>query len=430
MFALVINGPIQIFIALGLMALILYFIYNKKSWQIPYMPAWVSCAVFSIKIIALFAYFFVYSFIYTNPLEADIYKYYLDGKAITQYFQIDPSGYFRILFGFENQADALYLNQNTQHWYKSFEEFTFNENRFIIRFHALLNPITQYSYFAHGIITSLFSYWGTLLLFKSIIPSIQNYKRLVALSIFLLPSLLFWNAGVLKEPFITLGIGMLSYSLFKNKYSLILPSLILIIAAKEYIFFALIPGTIAAIISRYYNSKIYLNYIFSFILCGILIVAFSEFTSLNFWNIIQKKQLAFINVSTLNNAKSQFNMTELEPHFSSILKSIPTAIFNSLFRPLPHEWKSPLYLLSSLEIILIWCLGIYCVIKGRFKNIINNSFVLFGISFIITLSIIIGLTVDNSGSIVRYRMPLLPFLFIIFIVLLPKNKPYDLDKSI
>lgn len=404
---------------LAFLALILKY----KSLQIPLFSKFTSIYIYIFKSLIVLAYLYIYTYFYQNPNEVDIFKYYNDGIAIYQYKNSDFYGYLRILFGLETPTDILYLKQNTFHWYKSFEEFGINENRSIIRFHAFFSLLSGGSYIAHTAITTFMSYLGILLFTKTWIAFIHKFEKSWIMASFLLPSILFWNAGVLKEPFVMLGLGLLVYALFfPHKKLYILPALILILCTKEYIFIAALPIIVAALISSYSQIKPWISYTASILFFCALCALISEFTSFNFWNIIQKKQAAFINVSTLNNAKSQFDVTPLEPNLISILKNSPQAIINTLFRPFPSELKSPLYLLSFIENTLIWLLGIYAILKANWKLIISNSIFWFSVSFVLLLALMIGLTVDNSGSLVRYRMPYLPFLLAIFVYILSQKK--------
>jgi hypothetical protein len=56
------------------------------------------------------------------------------------------------------------------------------------------------------------------------------------------------------------------------------------------------------------------------------------------------------------------------------------------------------------------------------KNFNNFKLFFFCISFILTLSILIGLLTPVLGAIVRYKTPLLPFLFTALLMLTDKEK--------
>lgn len=421
--------PIQILSALVFYGIFFALIYRNKALQIPHFPKYISVGIFGLKALSVIGYFFIYTNVYQDHSDVDIYKYYEDGMAIANYKNDTWAGYFRILFGLENDADILYLKNYTSHWFKAFEEFSYNENRTIIRFHALLAPFTFHSYFAHSAITTFLSYAGTLLLFKTWYPHLVKLEKLWLFACFLLPSVLFWNAGVIKEPFVSFGLGLLVNALFyPRKKLLIFPALLFLFLSKEYIFLAVLPALTASLIKSKSSIPAWKVYALSMLAFALLVVGISEFTSFNFWNIIQKKQEAFINVSTINNAKSQIIIPILEPNAYSILKASPNAIVNTLFRPFFTEIKSPLYLLSLIENLFIWTIGFWAIFKIKWKKIKNQSFIFFALSFIITLALIIGLTVDNTGSIVRYRMPILPFLMAIFVYILSQKKTnYDLD---
>ncbi|MBL0913546.1 MAG: hypothetical protein IBJ09_14360 [Bacteroidia bacterium] len=408
-------------------ALLVFFILRKKALHIPGLSAGASAAVFMLKVALLFVFWAIYTYVYANPQYADIYKYFYDGEALFHYLRQDTAGFFRVFLGMENESDHLYMNAHTLHWYKPFEEFPINENRLIIRFHALLYPLSGGSYFAHAVLSSFLAYLGGLLLYKTWLPLFREKAPLWFLTVFALPSVLFWSAGALKEPFVLLGGGLLVYALFRpGKLWYLLPALLLILFSKEYVFAAFLPGVLAVLLGRTpaFREKPATAQILALALVFALIVVVSaSVPGYNFWQILYKKQEAFVNVSRLMHARSRFPMPAFSPDVPGILAALPHALFNALFRPFPQDIHSLMIAASFLEMLALYGLGIYSLFTVRFQrpDVAKARVFWFCLSFVLLLSAIIGLTVDNSGALVRYRMPALPFLMAIFVLVLRKN---------
>lgn len=421
-------------IATGIIFMLCFvLVYSYKPFQIQGFPRFVGLSVFLFKILFILLNIYIYTAVYENKAESDIYKYFQDGSAIASYAYDDFSGYLRVLFGFENEKDLLYLKQNTNHWFKAYEEFSLNENRLIIRFHALLGPLTQNAYPAHAILASFLSYIGSLLLHKSWRNYFSSTPKLWLAATFLVPSLLFWTGAVLKESFVILGLGLCIYGLFATSNKLYtLVGLLLILFSKEYIFIAILPLIAAHLIQKHLKPGMAQSYLLSITLSIIVIFLISRYSSLDFFQIIHKKQEAFMNVSNLNNAQSRFEVPIIQPNLYSILLNSPHALFNALFRPLIWEWKSVLYFFSGMEVMGIIGLGFYAMWTKKIRNahLWKLEPFWFSLYFTVILCLMIGLTVDNSGSIARYRMPIITFVLAIFLLLLQKNKTDDLVSKV
>ena len=121
--------------------------------------------------------------------------------------------------------------------------------------------------------------------------------------------------------------------------------------------------------------------------------------------------------SKSNGANSYFKTTSINNQFPQLIKNLPSAISNSLFRPYPNENGSFMKYISILEIYCLYTFLIFIILKRPKLNNNELSIVISIIIFTLTLFTIIGLISCVSGEIVRYRLPgLLAILIIIFIL--------------
>ena len=109
-----------------------------------------------------------------------------------------------------------------------------------------------------------------------------------------------------------------------------------------------------------------------------------------------------------------------------MLKLAPKAVFISLFRPFLWEARSPVMLLAGIEntylafltLLVFWKVSIFKIIK----TIRNEEFVLVALSFVIPFAFFIGVASSNFGTLVRYKIPMMPLYALCLFIILHKNK--------
>ena len=153
---------------------------------------------FLLKISAGTILWFVYTHIYSERSNVDIFKYFDDGKVIYNALFIHPVDYLKMLVGINDPALQHYL-ENTGHWKRVFNQGLYNDNRTVIRFNALVDIFSFGYYHVHTVMMCFVSFLGLTGLYKSFVPFLSNKKKELFIIIFLIPSVLFWGSGVLKE---------------------------------------------------------------------------------------------------------------------------------------------------------------------------------------------------------------------------------------
>jgi hypothetical protein len=278
---------------------------------------------------------------------------------------------------------------------------------------------------------------GLTAIFKTFAPVIQDKKRELLFVVFLLPSVLFWGSGVLKEGLIFFALGLLIYytnKLFSLKAICIcIVSGLLLAFSKFYVWLAICPSLLFIIWTNRNNSKVFLKFIITFSAISIIGLYIDHFTSIqNPLVTLSQKQLEFNQLATGNlqdayyktipTAGSIIKIAPLEPTISSFIKNSPQAFINTLLRPYIWELRSPMMLMAGLENIFIVLIIIICLVFIKPLKEIKWKYVLFCISFVMIQFLIIGETTPVLGAIARYKVPTIPFLLITFMILLDKKK--------
>jgi len=104
---------------------------------------------------------------------------------------------------------------------------------------------------------------------------------------------------------------------------------------------------------------------------------------------------------------------ELDGSTESMLKIAPQAINVTLFRPYLWEIANPLMVLSAIESFVFSILFLKLIFRPgiwpSLKIILNIPVVTFCFTFTIILALAVGLNSYNFGTLVRYKIQLLPF---------------------
>jgi hypothetical protein len=137
---------------------------------------------------------------------------------------------------------------------------------------------------------------------------------------------------------------------------------------------------------------------------------------------MQDRLLTTARVNTQNAAGSAYDLgidfTQVRDIYG-IVSYIPICIATSFYRPFPWENFSAKTILTILENLLLLCMTLLAIYKSRFNFIlksITNPLLLLCLGLSITIGIISGFTSGNFGTLVRYRMPLLPYLVLFLLI--------------
>ena len=168
-----------------------------------------------IKIIAGLGITFLYTNYYTGRSEADIFKYFDDSKVMHDALKENPKDYFQMLLGIHN--DNSYFDneyyKKMNNWYREYETVTYNDTHTIIRVNAFLRIFSFGFFQIHNLLLLFLSFIGLVALYKAFYNYFKNKAYLLFAAIFLIPSVLFWSSGALKESILIFAMGIFIYSI-------------------------------------------------------------------------------------------------------------------------------------------------------------------------------------------------------------------------
>ena len=428
--------------------LFILIIYKSAFFDLPGISRKITVAAFGLKASFSFVIWAIYTFYYTDRSTSDIFKYFDDGKILHGLFYESPLNYFKVVFGIDtSSADIKSHLEKLNFWYKTHNYGIFNDNRTIIRFNSLVNLFSMGYYHIHSLTMCFLSFIGLTALYKVFIPHLKNKSKELFFAVFLLPSVLFWGSGVLKEGLLIFSLGCLIYQFMKildNQFNTlrllwIFSLLGLLFITKVYLLLMILPGLIALLVIKFTGTK---KAGLKFILVHFLLIAMAlnwklilrlpggELTgtevvtgkSLDLLNMLKYKQKDFIHEAKIEKAGSYIELGELDNTLSSFIANTPRGISNVLFRPHLLDSRSPIVLLAALENLIFIFLIILAFLFFKKPTEQEKPILYFSISFVILLALLIGLVVPVLGAIVRYKVPMLPFYAIIFLTLIDKEK--------
>lgn len=463
-----------------------------------------SAILYTIKVLAGIVFYLAYTYYYNYYTTSDAYKYFQDSTILFNSLKENPLHYIQMLTGINSSdSELVKYYEEMNYWFTGIENNIFNDNRTVIRFNAFVYLFSSGNFYVHILFICFLSFSGLVALLKAFVMMVPNRRNEFIVAVFLIPSVLFWTSGVLKEGLLVFGLGFFVYSFTRilfdygkkwMNYLGIILFAFAILMSKAYILFVLIPGIFTLFFLRFVPLDSYRGKKQAYVILGTLVLLvtigaaiISKNETINPLSIIAKKQSDFINLANggtyfkINNAKcdtiflkygdekqiintgnskayklksnteyytwykgriidtititandtltckmlAQFNQTvskikihKLQPTLLSFLKNTPQAIFNGLFRPtFADEDKTFMKLCAIENYFLLFTIFLSIIFFKKPKNG-EWSFIILCISFTLLLAVLIGFTTPVLGALVRYKVPLLPFIFGCFFILI------------
>jgi len=214
-------------------------------------------AVFLIKISSLAIFYVVYMKLYGSIYYSDTGNFFRDSKIIHNIAFSNFGEFFKLMFGFQDDGEGSYIFENflkpTTTWDKSSSEILYNDNRLVLRLHAVIHFISFGNYFVHALFSCFLSFIGINWIYKAFKEQFTNREIYFYLIWVLFPGVWFWTSGLFKEGPALFLLGMLLLSLKRvvaqRKYSvknvvMLFIALQLSVAFKSYLMLPVLIATI------------------------------------------------------------------------------------------------------------------------------------------------------------------------------------------
>jgi hypothetical protein len=421
-------------ILLGIILLLAYIIRPRVTDSVNrvyFLPA------LAVKIVGAIAVGVIYQFYYGG---GDTFNYHTHGsRHVWEAFMDSPVKGFRLLTNDGKSYHDVYRYASKIIFFSDPQSYA------IVKISAVFDLLTFSSYSATAILFAIVSFVGMWMFFLTFYEQYPKLHRWLAVASFFIPSVFFWGSGLLKDTITIgcLGVGTYQvYRIFIKKNFAITNVLLLAISLyglyniKIYILLTFLPAVIIWVflvnLDAIRSTVLKIMLAPFTITCAItlgyfaMVKAGEDNAKYSLQNVAMTAKITAYDIGfyTGRDAGSGYSLGELDGTFGSMIRLSPQAINVSLFRPYLWEVKNPLMLLSALESFLLLSLCLYIIVKKnvRLFSTINNPNVLFALIFSVAFAFAVGVSTFNFGTLVRYKIPLLPFFLVALFLILHHSK--------
>lgn len=305
---------------------------------------------------------------------------------------------------------------------------------FVIRVAAVFALLSFNTYTVIAVLFATVTFtgmWAMYITFAKIRP--QVYQEL-AIAVFFLPSVFFWGSGLLKDSLCLGALGWLFHAFYRGaiERKSILRCVVMgtgavgvIFAMKTYILLAFMPPALLWVFNEstrdIQSTALRLVAKPLFFSVGLLVAgyAFVQISAADARFDVEKigaqsKLTAeYLQGVSKTEQGSGYNIGEQDGTLGGMAKLAPQALVVALFRPFLWEARNPTMALSALEatyflvltLRILWRVGVF-----KTLSLISSTPVL-TLCFVFSLvfAISVGISSGNFGTLVRYKIPLMPF---------------------
>lgn len=431
------------FIIFPFYLLVFAFIFNRlrKNYKDPILIKYHKQG-FWIKVIACIAFTIFNAYISPGDSTG---LYHDEGVNIHNLILHDFKNIDLLFSEGKNFDENLLRNPGNAGYFKS-------PNNFLVtKMVAFCCFFTFSKYMVINLIFALVAFSGSWKLFLFFYEQHPKMHKKIAIAILYLPTFVFWSAGILKDTICIAALGWITYGLYEifyRKKGFIKNSIIvlgfsyLLIILKVYILISYVPFFILFIILK--NVQNVNNIALKYLLAPALILGsmwgftkalnkygdeLGQFAVKDLSKSIKRYNVAYENQAITNaeGANSNFSLgVEFDGSMTGLVKLAPIAISATFFRPFLWESKKPSTVLSSLEALLLMLFTIFIIIKAGlinfFKLIFSDPLIMYCFLFSCVFALFVGASTLNFGSLVRYKIPCMPFYLISLYMIYEKVK--------
>lgn len=374
----------------------------------------------------------IFSIIYINIYEGgDSTAYWDTAQKLNNLFWESPSRFFDEFFN-NDPLRERYTNFDFQetgmppNWiYKEDEAW------YAAKVFSLLTFITFKSYFAMTMITSYLSFRVSWMLYEMVLKYKLFSEKIAAIGVLFLPSTCFWCTGVTKDMLVYTFVIYLLIQLFtflnpeylKTYRNLILATVAvyIIIYIRDFMLITAIGPFVMALGARWSRAQ---SSGFSKWLIQLSFIALVLFAMTSFLGSEKGQEFAaeaeviqkdLKTNTTYGNNRYDLGVTDYSSN--GMLRAMPISIYTAFYRPYLWEADSIFISISAFEAFFFFLITIrFLITQNVFKSlriIRNNELLMASLVFAIILGFFAGYTSGLFGVLVRFKAPLLPFLFLV-----------------
>ncbi len=368
---------------------------------------------FLLKVVAGVGLTLVYTYYYTDQTKADIYRYFNDSKIISPLLWQHPKVWLSVItgIGLNNPENFQYIADTQYFSHPSHDTVT--NNQLIIRLISVCNYFSFSNIYINTLFFSFFSFVGLTGMYHALKKYFAEFPEILCLPLFLIPSVVFWGSGLLKEAPVFFFLGMLFYASTPRSWLSRILLVVVSIAALAFIrpplFIALIPAVAIYVLFYALNAltRPALKWVVLATLLVLYAVAFMVAEPRVISAVIQKRY-EFMDLGLAEKPGSRF-VTWTDAISPKMLYT--DAFVDGALRPFVWSAANKIELLFAVEHSLLWLLLLFMLVRYfQLPAKENRPPVAFALVFALVFYWMVGATVPIMGAIVHYRILATPFL--------------------
>lgn len=380
-----------------------------------------------LHIFSGFAIGWLYTYYYK---EGDTFIFFTEGVKLTELARQDFSSYLTFLWSGEGSLDFL-----NSLYYQN------DRALFMVKLCSIVNLLSFDTYWISSLYFSLLCFFSSWKLSTTLTHYYPTAKNGVTLSFLLLPSVVFWSSGVVKESVVlatlyyVIHVFLLFYKESKitgYRIILLIVSIWLLYTLKYYYVAVLMPVLITTLLHQQLSKRITTNsfwlhaalwlFIFASLSLGVTQLHPNFYLDRFLW-VLYNNYLDFISFSQ---SEDVMLFPSLQENWGSVLLLSPWAFISGIFRPFLWESTNVFQAFASIENLILLLLTLTALPSlRRLPKHSDCMLLLAAIVYCFTLGTFLTLSTPNFGTLIRYRVGFLP----IFVFLITVSNPIFL-KSI
>jgi len=402
-----------------------------------FMPA------FTLKIFGAIVLGLIYQFYYKG---GDTLNYWHQTDVINSSFSDSIGTWFRLITGSAEIYDVDVYKYTTQfYWYgRSSPEYLIS----IIG--AIIGLFTMTTYLPTAVIFAALSFigvWKMYVVFTKLYPRLTKQ---MAWAFLFIPSVIFWGSGFMKDTITLTCIGWVThffYLIFFENKRIVLNSafalffIYVIFIIKSYIALAFVPATllwgVGLLSYKIKDTRLILfvrYFLYASAIIGLVVIGgklqtemFGEYNveSIGYKSFVTRDYLYRI---SNEQDGSGYTLGDFDPTLMGMLEQAPAGVNVTLFRPYLWEARKPIVMISAIESLLYLVFTIVAIVRNNpirmVQRILADETLQFCLIFTLIFAFAVGISTSNFGSLVRYKIPCLPFYtaFLIILFYPPKQE--------
>lgn len=406
-------GIWMVYLTLIFIVLWIYRSSRGESYYGYFLPAFILKVAGGVGFAVVYVYYYQFG---------DTFLYHKGATVLSQTLIDSPVDYFRLLASSNNNLPVDLSGFSEQISYSdTYEEWA------MVKLLSPINLISFQSYLVSTLFMSVLSFfggWKLFLVFRDLLPKYEHYAFFAT---FLVPSVIFWGGGIMKDTVTLFAINYLIYGLyfgfFKRRFSIkwliiAIVMIYLIMILKAYIVLAFLPGIFLGfylLIKQRIGNQVLRFMAGPVIFIGL--IAISYFGLIQITQSSTKYQASNIEwqVKGFHSwhsdvGGSTYNLGEVEYTLPGVIRKVPAALNVTFFRPYLWEARNPVVLIGAVESLLFLILTLIVLFHFRLRIFteIRKEPIIYGLFvFCLIFGFSVGFTSYNFGALARYKIPIL-----------------------